>query len=177
MAKKRGAGGGGFRGVSNNPTLTGAGSEAAAETQKLEITAGDHGGAVADEIAHRVAEWRGLPVLLGDALDAEQGLCDLALAGAMLVGVDGAQHHLEASSLLCGHALIGRNAVAGQVAQQAIKGGDAIETVAIERDSNRYRIVGPNRGIGDQMQTSTDLTQEEMEFAWRDPLLTGKEVA
>ncbi len=152
-------------------------SGAAAEAQKLEITAGDHGGAVADEIAHRVAEWRGLPVLLGDALDAEQGLCDLALAGAMLVGVDGAQHHLEASSLLCGHALIGRNAVAGQVAQQAIKGGDAIETVAIERDSNRYRIVGPNRGIGDQMQTSTDLTQEEMEFAWRDPLLTGKEVA
>jgi len=95
----------------------------------------------------------------------------------MLAGVDGAQHHLEASSLLRGHALIGWNTVAGQVTQQAIKGGDAIETVAVERDSNRYRIVGLNRGIGDQMQTRTDLAQEEMEFVWRDPLLTGKKGA
>lgn len=116
-------------------------------------------------------------MLLGDAFDAEQDLCDLALAGAMLAGVDGAQHHLEASSLLCCHALIGRNAVAGQVTQQAIEGGDAIETVAVERDRNRYPIVGPNRGIGDQMQARADLVQEEMEFVWRDPLLTGKEGA
>ena len=98
-------------------------------------------------------------MLVGNAFDAEQDLRDLALAGAMLAGVDRTQHRLEASSLLGGHAPVGRNAVAGQVAQQAIEGGDAIKTVAVKRDSNRYRIVGSNRGVGDQMQARADLAQ------------------
>lgn len=146
-------------------------SGSTAETQELEIAARDHGGAVTEEVSHGVAERRGLPLLLGDPIDAEQNLGDFALAGAMPAGVDGAQHRLEPSSLLGRHALVAWNPVACQVPQQAVGGGKAVETVRVDRYRDRQRIVGLDRGVGDQMQAGTDLAQQEVEFLRRDPHL------
>lgn len=116
-------------------------------------------------------------MLLGDPIDAEQNLGDFALAGAMPAGVDGAQHRLEPSSLLGRHALVAWNPVACQVPQQAVGGGNAVETVRVDRYRDRQRIVGLDRGVGDQMQAGTDLAQQEMEFLRRDPHLAGEEGA
>src|SRR5690606_33407835 len=105
-------------GVPKFPTLIAGRSGSAAEAQELEIAARNHGGAIREKVAHGVAERRGLPLVLGDPLDAEQNLGDFALARAMPAGVDGAQHRLEPSSLLGGHALVPRNPVACQVPKQ-----------------------------------------------------------
>lgn len=96
-------------------------------------------------------------MVVGDAVDAEQNLRDFALAGVMLAGVDGTQHRLEPSSLLGGHALIGRNLVSRQVPHQTIQRCEAIEPVGVDLDGDGERIVRPDRGIGDQMQAGTDI--------------------
>jgi len=68
-----------------------------------------------EEIAHGVAKWGALPVLVGDAVDAEQNLRDFALAGAMLTGVDSSKHNFQPATLLGSYAPVGRNPVASKV--------------------------------------------------------------
>ncbi|CAH1673576.1 hypothetical protein CHELA1G11_13721 [Hyphomicrobiales bacterium] len=71
VAKQRRAESGEFQGVSNNPTPTGKGSGTAAEAQELEVSACDHDRSVTEQIAHGVAEGGALPLVVGDAVNAE----------------------------------------------------------------------------------------------------------
>lgn len=101
----------------------------------MEVAPCNHHGAVPDEIADDITQRCVLPLFCCDPIGAEQYLRDLALAGLVLASVGHAQHCLETPSLLGGHPLIGRNAVAEKMAQKAVERSQTVQPVAVKRDN------------------------------------------
>lgn len=121
-------------------------------TQKLTISALDHGQAVAHEILDGVSERGGFPGLVGDATHAKQGLGNLAVACAVGPAVDGLQHMARAARLLFGQPGILWHGAPMKRLDEAADRFDPIKAVRVEGYESRQRPGSIDADQADQME-------------------------
>ena len=121
-------------------------------TQKLTISALDHGKAVADEILDGVSERRCFPGLVGDATHAEEDFGDLAITRAVGPAIDGLQHMARAAQLLAGQSGVLWNDTPMKRLEKASNRFGTIETIRVDRYEGSQRLGSIDAAQADQVQ-------------------------
>lgn len=121
-------------------------------TQKLTISALDHGQAVAHEILDGVSQRGGFPRLIGDATHAEEGFGNFAVTGAVGPAIDGLQHMACTAQLLIGQSGILWHRAPMKRLDEAADRFDPIEAVRVEGHKSHQRPGAIDADQADQMQ-------------------------
>ena len=117
-------------------------------SQQSAIAAGDHGARIPQQGFDGVAGGGVLPRLAIELGDVEDDLRDLPLRRAIAVAVEALQHPAQSQALLRGQPCVGRDGPAVKGGQQAIKGFEPVESLAVQGNDG-------GEGLADRAAVST----------------------